>query len=145
MYSGIVCGMLRFPMHNLSPVRSPAAIALAALAGFNLYLIAALRPFFLPIDDAYITLHNARVLWIGADPNYGVGALVGATSPVPLAAVALLYPLLGSGAAIAVSFIGAALYLVGVERLAKQMDLPLVPTVVLILAAVGSGYAVFQL
>ncbi|MGZ3272734.1 MAG: hypothetical protein ACXU82_01635 [Caulobacteraceae bacterium] len=126
-------------------MRSPAAIAIAALVGFNLYLVVALRPYFLPIDDAYITLHNARVLWTGADPNYDVGALVGATSPVHLAAVALLYPLLGSGAGIAVSFIGAALYLAGVGRLAKRMDLPLTATWVLVVAAVGSGYAVFQL
>jgi hypothetical protein len=36
-----------------------------------------------PVDDAYITLHNAEVLYDAVDPNYtGTPALVGSTSPI---------------------------------------------------------------
>ena len=41
-----------------------------------------------PLDDAYITLHNARVLLTGSDPYYGTSPLTGATSGVHLALVA---------------------------------------------------------
>ena len=140
-------------MLGMSPLQSrelpfrwlPGVLALSALAAFYLYVFTGWHGRFLPLDDAYITLHNAQVLWTGADPNYGVSALVGATSPLHLAAVALFYPLLGSGASIAVSFAGAALYLLGVERLARRLELPLVPTLLLLLAAFGTGYALFQL
>jgi hypothetical protein len=45
----------------------------------------------LPVDDAYITLHNAVVLRAGHDPNYvGVAAVVGATSAPHLVLIALL-------------------------------------------------------
>lgn len=49
-----------------------------------------------PLDDAYITLHNARALLQGADSVYGVSPLVGATSPVHLALLSglgLIFPL----------------------------------------------------
>ncbi len=49
-----------------------------------------------PLDDAYITLDNARTLLTGVDHNYGQPALVGATSPIHLALVAglgMLFPL----------------------------------------------------
>jgi hypothetical protein len=141
----MVGGMVQLPFRGSPIPQSPATIALTALVGFNLYLFVGIHPAYLPIDDAYTTLHNARELWTGADRNWGVGALVGATSPVHLAAVALLWPILGQGASVVVSFVGAALYLVGVERLAKRLELPPVPTLVLFLAAVGSGYAVYQL
>jgi len=43
-----------------------------------------------PLDDAYITLHNARALIAGNDPVYGVHPLIGATSLVDLMLVAVL-------------------------------------------------------
>lgn len=43
-----------------------------------------------PLDDAYITLHNARSLLAGCDPLYGVSPLTGATSPVHLLSITLL-------------------------------------------------------
>src|SRR5690349_19048294 len=53
------------------------------------WLGVAQHPIAFPLDDAYITLHNAQVLWSGSDRNYpGVPALMGATSPVHLALVA---------------------------------------------------------
>src|SRR5690242_18042988 len=45
------------------------------------------------LDDAYITLHSARVLLTGKDPVYGVPALVGITCPPYVALVALLLSL----------------------------------------------------
>ena len=66
----------------------------AILAAINLYVQGA--PIF-PFDDAYITLHNARVLLTGIEPNYeGVSPLTGSTSPlhlVLLAVFGLLIPL----------------------------------------------------
>ena len=35
----------------------------------------------LPVDDAYITLHNAEALRRGVDPQFGVAAMVGASDP----------------------------------------------------------------
>jgi len=43
-----------------------------------------------PVDDAWITLHNARSLIAGSDLVYGVSPLVGATSAAHLALMALL-------------------------------------------------------
>lgn len=61
-----------------------AAILTAAAA---LWLIG--RPFVFPLDDAYITLHNAEALWAGWDDNYQTSPLTGATSLVHLAMVAV--------------------------------------------------------
>src|SRR5215217_7435917 len=58
--------------------------------------------------------HNAEVLASGYDANYGVSALVGATSPIHLVAVALVVPSFGTlPAGYLVSVLGAAAYLHG--------------------------------
>ncbi len=76
------------------------------------------RPFF-PVDDAYITLHNARVLNTGADDNYsGVPPVVGATSPLHLLLVTLLLSAFEpERALLAASWIGVTLYVFGLMRL----------------------------
>lgn len=51
------------------------------------------RPIF-PVDDAYITLHNALVLTTGKEASYDAPALVGATSPAHVFLVALLAKLM---------------------------------------------------
>lgn len=64
------------------------------------------------LDDAYITLHNARSLLSGYDPTYGVSSVVGATSPVHLLLVAvagLALPLPTASALLALA--SAILYL----------------------------------
>ena len=67
-----------------------AAITLLVLLAALLHRALVGSPVF-PMDDAYITLHNAQVLHWGHDPNYfGTPALAGATSAVHLALVALL-------------------------------------------------------
>lgn len=89
-----------------------AAIAMGSSKGFGL-------------DDAYITLHNARALIEGADATYGVHPLTGATSQLHLALLALaglIMPLplasiiLGVGAAISYAIaLDAAVRKTGLE------------------------------
>ena len=73
-----------------------------------------LNPKSLPLDDAYITLHNARVLLSGQpDWIYGSSYLAGATSLVHLALVALFAttdPIRGS---VLVGLLGTGLYIAG--------------------------------
>ncbi|MBA4013904.1 MAG: hypothetical protein C0481_18745 [Phenylobacterium sp.] len=100
-----------------------------------------------PLDDAYITLHNARALLSGQDENYGVSPLIGATSPIHLAltAAALLATPQPALAALAVNTLGAIVYLLGAAALADQRGLgPWRKAAVLIIAA-GSGYSAFHL
>lgn len=71
-----------------------------------------------PLDDAYITLHNARSLLGGEDRVFGVHPLIGATSAVHLAVIAalgLVLPL--PVASLAVSAICGGLYALGLWRL----------------------------
>lgn len=78
-----------------------------------------------PLDDAYITLHNARVLHEGADPNYGVSALTGATSLIHLAFVALAaLALPPEPAGYCVASAGILLFLAGLVRLVQREHLP---------------------
>lgn len=64
-------------------------LSLIVAVAFAVWAAVIGRPDF-PLDDAYITLHNARVLLHGYDQSYGVSALTGATSPVHLLIVAAL-------------------------------------------------------
>ncbi len=97
------------------------ALAWVAFAG-----VAALVVFGHPdlrIDDAYITLHNARTLLAGgADPAYaGSTALTGATSAVHLVAIGglgLLLPL--ETASDLVGLLAILLYVAGLDRMAVQ-------------------------
>lgn len=91
------------------------------LAGGVAVALAVIRPVF-PVDDAYITLHNARALLAGgADPVYGGTAVDGATSLVHLALVAgfgLVFPLeLGSNILTVLAVMAYALGLVQLARL----------------------------
>lgn len=76
-----------------------------------------------PLDDAYITLHNARVLLTGVDAAYGVSALAGATSVAHLllvAAFGLVVPL--PTANMLVGAAAACLYALGLWRLAMSIQ-----------------------
>ena len=95
------------------------------LAFVPLVALAIIQPKSIPLDDAYITLHNARVLLSGQpDPVYGASYLAGATSLFHLAIVAAVTsvanPLYGS---MAVSLFGALVYLFGISKLADRMGL----------------------
>jgi len=74
-----------------------------------------------PLDDAYITMHNARAVLQGWDTTYDVSPLVGATSLAHLALMAglsLIMPL--PYAALAISLAGAAAYAIGLDILVRR-------------------------
>ena len=84
------------PLEQAAPPQVSQGGADRALCAAVILLAASLHrallgsPVF-PVNDAYITLHNAQVLHWGHDPNYpGTPALAGATSAVHLALVVLL-------------------------------------------------------
>lgn len=92
-----------------------------------------------PLDDAYITMHNARALYAGADATYGLSPLTGATSLVHLLLVAILglaLPL--PWASFVVSLGGAAGYAVALDRLAANLESWRRPALVSIGLAIGT-------
>ena len=89
-----------------------------------------------PIDDSYITLHNAQVVWWGHDPNYvGNPALTGATSAVHLALVAGLMSVLSPLRAMEASaWLAVLLYAIGLARLAFIHKASIFMTILLVSA-----------
>lgn len=74
-----------------------------------------------PLDDAYITMHNARAVMQGWDATYGVPPLIGATSLAHLAlmvALGAVMPL--PYAAMTICLAGAAAYAVGLDLLIRR-------------------------
>jgi hypothetical protein len=93
-----------------------------------------------PVDDAYITLHNAVALVRGVDPNYGAPALVGATSAVHTLLVAAMAEVLSPAWALeAVMWMAITAYLLAVASLAfdAKASLPVALGVVLLGVTVG--------
>lgn len=117
-----------------------ATIAAALAVWFNC------QPFLFPLDDAYITLHNAQTLLTGHDANYGQPALVGTTSVIHLAVLALmavaLPPVLAS---FVVATIGAAAYLQGVVALACRLGVPAPLSAIVTALAALTGYTAYHL
>jgi len=97
-----------------------AVTLLVLLAGLLHRVLLGGLPVF-PMDDAYITLHNAQVLHWGHDPNYfGVPTLAGATSAVHLALVALLMFVLSPPMALWTDlWLATLVYALGLVRLAR--------------------------
>lgn len=95
------------------------AVALLTAALWLLHSLWQGAPIF-PVDDAYITLHNAQALHSGADPNFlGSPALTGSTSLLHTALVALLLYVLPPLWAMDVSlWLSILLYGLGMARLA---------------------------
>lgn len=113
---------------------APAAPAISAyylpatilvLAVMAVQMLAEPVPVF-PVDDAYITLHNAEVLHWGHDPNYaGTPALAGATSPFHLALVAaLLFIFQPLWALNVAAWLGVLAFALGIARLARAQSAP---------------------
>lgn len=134
-----------------SAVPKPASVrvglvsALAMLAAFVLWSRLLSAPDF-PLDDAYITLHNARVLLDGHDANYGVSPLVGATSTVHLAlvtALSLVFDLAWAGAIAA--WLAAAAYMAGILFLAQRCRLSTVESALLVAIGFVAGLAMTHL
>lgn len=93
-----------------------------------------------PLDDAYITMHNARALLRGWDGTYGVSPLVGATSLVHLAlmaALGLIMPL--PYAAMTICLAAALAYAVGLDRLVRRAGTGGWQALVLTLAGLLAG------
>lgn len=97
-----------------------------------------------PLDDAYITLHNARTLveYGGADPAYrGATYLTGATSLVHLALVAMMGAILPwILASKVVTGVAAFLYAIGLRRLTLQYRLGVLDAAAVCITGVVSGF-----
>ncbi len=99
-----------------------------------------------PLDDAYITLHNARVLLEGRDPVYGVPALIGATSSVHLALLAIMGTLLPLPvASLAINVAAGVAYALGLDKLVRQAGVEGWQTPVLVVTGLLAGTASIQL
>lgn len=139
-------------MPELRPWQNTAAATrlrfhLAAVcAAVLLSILIAPHPLFFPLDDAYITIHNADVLLSGVDPNYGVSPLTGATSLIHLLLVAFATLFLPSPAAIfAVGLVGIGLYVAALGRIAFQLGGSVVTAALFVTFGVLVGTAPFQL
>ena len=120
----------------------PEYIAMAAAVVVTLLC----WPRLFPIDDAYITLSNARTLMSGtADPVYGSSYLTGATSPAHLLAVAALGFLVPPiWALLLIGLVGAVFYLLGLMRLVERAGLDGWRAAALVGVGSLSGYLPFQ-
>jgi hypothetical protein len=126
----------------------PRSLAILAAAGalIALYGIVYFRAGqVMPLDDAYITLHNAEVLFSGRDASFGVSALTGATSLVHLAMTAALWPLARGATPALLCLAGAVVYLLGIARLARLSGLSAGAELLLLGLAVTSGSIPYHL
>ncbi len=99
-----------------------------------------------PLDDAYITLHNARVLLTGIDQNYDVSSLIGATSPAHLALIAALglaIPL--PAASLIVNLAAAVVYSAGLWRMALLVQPSLKVGTIIVILGILAGYTPYHL
>ena len=122
-----------------------AIIFVLALAALHRGLLGA-SPVF-PLDDAYITLHNAEVFWLGRDPNYpGASSLTGATSIVHLGLVILLASLFSPlTAQVVVLWLAVLVYALGLVRLCRAHGAPPGLTALLTLVGLFVGQTPYQL
>jgi len=98
------------------------------------------------MDDAYIVAHNARVLLEGSDPNYGVSALAGTTSPVHLALVAFLSIVLPIIRALELAgWIATLAFALGVAHLARAFRVPAPLAFALVVTALVAALVPHQL
>jgi hypothetical protein len=132
---------------GLNQGRSAFYAASAIIAALICAWIGLHTPIAFPLDDAYITLHNAQVLRNGVDINYqGTPALMGATSLVHLALVTGFTFVASPEIA---SFLVAAgaviLYVVGLARLAFDLGVGQRMALIAVLLGTLSGYVPYHL
>jgi hypothetical protein len=124
-----------------------AAAAAFVLALFLLHrnLLGAAPVF--PMDDAYITLHNAEAFWLGGDPNYAnASPLTGATSVVHLGLVILLASLFPAiTAQVVVMWLAVLAYALGLARLCRANKTPPGLTALVTLVGLFAGQTPYQL
>ncbi|MBA4388331.1 MAG: hypothetical protein C0404_10145 [Verrucomicrobia bacterium] len=91
-----------------------------AVAGLAVLYALTGEPLVFPIDDSYITIHNAKALYEGEDVNFeGVSPLAGSTSVIHLFLVTLLmFVMPPLHAAYVAAWLGIAAYATGLLRLA---------------------------
>lgn len=106
-----------------------------------------LHPIFFPLDDPFITLHNAQVLHKGYDQNYlGVPALAGTTSLVHLVMVwFLLFFLSPMVALLVIQWLAIFVYCFGLLRLAFVYQASWVQALLFLIAGTTAGFVSFQL
>ncbi|MEK6347403.1 MAG: hypothetical protein V4764_07980 [Burkholderia sp.] len=139
--------MPHLPLWTDTPAPTRLRFHLAALcAVLLLAILVAPHPLFFPLDDAYITIHNADVLLSGIDPNYGASPLTGATSQIHLLLVAFAKLFLPSPAAVyVVGAAGVGLYVTALARIAFQLGGSVWTAALFVAFGVLIGTAPFQL
>ena len=100
-----------------------------------------------PVDDAYITAHNAATLTSGEERNFrDVPAVFGATSPAHLllvSALGLAMPI--PNALLAAAWIAVLLYVLGLAELSIRTGASLVQTALVVLVGFTAGLTLHQL
>lgn len=133
--------MVRVSALNCARLLVTASILTAAAA---LWLTG--RPFAFPLDDAYITLHNAEALWAGWDANYQTSPLTGATSLVHLAMVALATRVLpGVAGGFLVATLGVLAYGLALLQLANRAAISWPMRAGVVFVGLAANYIPFQL
>lgn len=129
------------PAHRRTTYLAAAALlaVLCAVHGVTLGAV-------FPVDDAYISIHNAAGL-VGSETSYvGVSPLVGATSGVHVMLMAALMLIMKpASAAFCVCWGSIALYVMGILRLAFGRGASVLQASLLALVGVTAGNVVYQL
>ena len=121
-------------------------LLLLLLIGLILHLRSTEYPF-LPVDDAYTTLHNAQVMRAGEDRNFGTTPpLSGATSAPHLLLVAGLLNFFPSAwASFAAAWIGVVLYALALAHLAFVHRASPAQAALIVMVGLGVGLTLHQL
>jgi hypothetical protein len=135
---------------DASMQRGGAALSYVAGAAAAVLLAAVLwwinAPWAFPLDDAYITMHNAAAFAAGRDVNYGGSPLLGASSLAHLLAVALAQqvapPVIGQ---FVVTTLGVVAYVLGLIALGRQSRLGPRESAGLIFLGLFAGWSCFDL
>jgi hypothetical protein len=133
--------------HQMVEWAGPAICVLAALTAFAVAYHLIGGPLF-PNDDAFINLHNARVLWLGHDPAYrDVPALVGATSGVHLALLMLFESFIPADttALFVLCAVIAAVYVLGLFAMCINVGCSRIQATLIALAGLILAGSIFQL
>jgi hypothetical protein len=138
-------GALRW-LRSLGQGRAHAVALALVLATFCVHARRFPMPLF-PVDDAYITAHNAEALRTGRDLQYGaVSALAGATSPVHLCLVAALSFFMSSLWAVDVAgWVAVALLVAGLVRLAYALATGPAAGMALVILGLAAAETPYQL
>lgn len=121
-----------------------ACVSLILLGVIYLFTV---KPIFFPLDDPYITLHNAQVLHWGYDPSYpGISPLFGTTSAIHLVEIfLLLYWLPPEIALLTTQWVAIIAYAVGLLRLAFLNQASVLNALLFLFIGLAAAYTPYQL